>query len=510
MMSRQRNIDEPDAAGHSSCVAASVASQDQDTGFVGELKRIQLDNLIQLYCLSAETMAVKINQGDYTGTVYLEAGEIVHAQSGSKSGEEAFYAIMALQGGRIETSQTEKAAQRTITKNYQFLLMEAARRSDENRWMEEETTVAVDIDACAGELVVDAPTLKALVVDDSKLMRKIIAGMLTAEGDIEVVGMAGDGRQALQLLRQLQPDVITLDANMPVMDGLTTLKHIMIKKPCPVIVMSNLATGDHRTLTQFFNLGAVDFLPKPVNNRNMLVQQQQLLSRVRSAANARMSNFKRHTSSQTAGPAGDAAQKPQQPSLVVLISGPGGYHEMLHVITGLPGQPNTYVAAFQSLPVEFTGHFAAAAGRHARIKTVALDGSQRLEPGCCYIASVESQVSFHKDDHAYIMSPAGASYSRAGQTKNLDDFIASAVANFSGCVHVAFLSGAGGMAAGSLAAIQKTAGTIIVQEPASCMMPGFLEALVSRGIADRTALPENLAREVVALVSNQHRGCHES
>ena len=503
MMSRQRDIDEPAMAGHSSGVAASGASQDQDAGFVGELKRIQLDNLIQLYCLSAETMAVKINQGDYSGTVYLEEGEIVHAESGSRSGEDAFYAIMALQGGRIETSQTEKAVQRTIHQNYQFLLMEAARRSDENSWMEDDA-VSVDVEACTSGLVPEAQTLRALVVDDSKLMRKIIAGMLTAEGDIEVVGMAGDGRQALRLLTELQPDFITLDANMPVMDGLTTLKHIMIKKPCPVIVMSNLATGDHLTLTRFFNLGAVDFLPKPVNTKNMLVQQQQLLSRARSAARARIVNFKRHTSPQADDLTGAAVNQPEQPTLVVLISGPGGYHEMLHVIAALPSRPETYFTAFQSLPVEFTGHFADAAGRHARVKTVALDTKRRLEPGCCYIASVESRVSFDSNDHAYAMSPGATAYSRAGKTKNLDDFIASAVATFTGCVHVAFLSGADGMAAGSLAAIQQADGTIIVQEPASCMMPGFLETLVSRGIADRAVRPENLAREVAALVWNQH------
>jgi two-component system chemotaxis response regulator CheB len=503
MMSRQRNLDEPAAKGHSSIVAASGASRDPDAGFVGELKRIQLDNLIQLYCLSAETMAVKINQGDYSGTVYLEEGEIVHAESGSRSGEDAFYAIMALQGGRIETSQTEKAAQRTINQNYQFLLMEAARRSDENSWMEEETAPSVDIDVCASGLAVDAPILKALVVDDSKLMRKIIAGMLTAEGDIEVIGTAGDGREALRLLTELQPDFITLDANMPVMDGLTTLKHIMIKKPCPVIVMSNLAAGDQRTLTQFFTLGAVDFLPKPVKNKNMLAQQQQLLARARSAAGARISNFKRHGSSQTSELDGDAADAPGQACLVVLISGPGGYHEMLQVIAALPSQPKAYLTAFQSLPVEFTTHFAVAAGRQARVKTVALEGTRRLVPGCCYIASVESQVSFHTSDGAYAISPGAASYSRAGKTKNLDDFIASAIANFAGCVHAIFLSGAEGMDAASLAAVQKADGTVIVQEPATCMMPDFLETLVSRGIADRTVLPENLAREIVALVSNR-------
>ena len=92
-----------------------------------------------------------------------------------------------------------------------------------------------------------------------------------------------ESKHLLALFEKEKPDLILMDINMPVMDGPTTLKHLMIKSPCPVIVMSNLAEGDQGTLTNFFNLGAVDFLPKPVKNKNMLVQQQQFLSRARSA-----------------------------------------------------------------------------------------------------------------------------------------------------------------------------------------------------------------------------------
>lgn len=475
--------------------------QDHGNGFAGELINIRLDNLIQLYCISAETIALKIRQGDIGGTVYLENGEIIHAESGTQTGEEAFYIIAALQGGRIETSQTEKAEQRTIHNNYQYLLMEAARLSDENdRLGEDEEPEVINTESREDAIVVEEKKLKALVVDDSKFMRKIIANMLTAEGDIEVVGTAGDGREALQQLTLLQPDFVTLDANMPVMDGPTALKHIMIKKPCPVIVMSNLVSGDQDALTHFFNLGAVDFLPKPVKNKNMFVQQQQILSRARSAARARILNFKRYPSAETPATRNDTAEESSHKSLVVFISGLGGYHEMLHVLSNLSGGPNTYFAVFQGLPEEFTESFSISAGRMARLNTVAVDSKRILQPRCCYIASLESHILFQLNDDGYSMVSNGTACSRTGKLKNIGDFIDSAVENFAGSVHMVFLSGAEGIPADSLDAIRGNRGRIIVQDPSSCMMPHFLEELISRGIVDTIASPENIVRELLMIV----------
>lgn len=500
MMAPQRTIDKP-ADAEKQASQKSDEIQDTNNGFAGELKNIQLDNLIQLYCFSVETIAIKIHRDDFSGTVYMEDGEVVHAQSGSQSGEEAFYAIMALQGGRIETSQEEKAEEHTIEKDSQYLLMEAARLKDENSGMAEvEETDAESIDSGDGALLVEEKKLKALIVDDSKFMRKIIASMLTAEGDIEVVGKADNGKEAMKLLEKLRPDFITLDANMPIMDGPTTLKHIMIKTPSPVIIMSNLASGDQTSLPHFFNLGAVDFLPKPVKNKNMLVQQQQILSRARSAAKARVMNFKRYSPLDISDSKSEVAEESDHKSLVVFISGPGGYHEMLHVLSDLPGGLNTYFVAFQSLPEELTASFSNATGKIARLNTVSVDSRTNLEPGYCYIASSESHVLFQRNDDGYCMSPNATSYSRSGKLKNIDDFIASTVENFAGIVHAVFLSGTEGIATSSLDAIRGKNGKIIVQDPSSCMMPEYLEGLISKGIADKSTSPENMVREVLALV----------
>ncbi len=104
--------------------------------------------------------------------------------------------------------------------------------------------------------------IKTLIVDDTAFMRKALAEILSGRNGIEVVGVARHGREALEIAESLDPDVITLDVDMPVMDGLTTIKHLMVRKPRPVVMVSGLA--DHGNVTlEALRLGAVDFFPKP-------------------------------------------------------------------------------------------------------------------------------------------------------------------------------------------------------------------------------------------------------
>ena len=105
--------------------------------------------------------------------------------------------------------------------------------------------------------------LRVLVVDDSRLIRKVLCQIIESDGRKKVVGEAEDGKKALDLLAETQPDVITLDINMPVMDGLTALKHIMIKRPTPTVMISALTTEGALETFDALKYGAIDFLPKP-------------------------------------------------------------------------------------------------------------------------------------------------------------------------------------------------------------------------------------------------------
>jgi chemotaxis response regulator CheB len=104
---------------------------------------------------------------------------------------------------------------------------------------------------------------KLLIVDDSKMMRRAIYDIFAEDDRIQVVGDVADGAQALEIIPQINPDVITMDVNMPVMDGLTTLKHMMIECPCPTVMLSTLTLEGASTTFDALKYGAVDFVPKP-------------------------------------------------------------------------------------------------------------------------------------------------------------------------------------------------------------------------------------------------------
>ncbi len=136
--------------------------------------------------------------------------------------------------------------------------------------------------------------IKALVVDDAAFMRKALVEMLSRDREIEVVGVAKHGEEALRIIDELNPDVITLDVDMPVMDGLTTIKHIMIRDPRPVVMISALANQGEITL-EALRLGAVDFFPKPSGTVSYDIRNQarELTQLVKQAAKVNCRAIKR-------------------------------------------------------------------------------------------------------------------------------------------------------------------------------------------------------------------------
>jgi chemotaxis response regulator CheB len=128
-----------------------------------------------------------------------------------------------------------------------------------------------------------------------------------------------------------------------------------------------------------------------------------------------------------------------------------------------------------------------------------VDSKRNLEPGHCYIASLESHIIFKKGETDYCVYSDATSCSRSGKGKNMDDFIRAAVENFTGDVHAVFLSGTMGIEKSSIEAIRDNKGKIIVQQPSSCMMPTFLDDLAKKKMADIIASPDSIVGEVMKL-----------
>lgn len=466
---------------------------DADSGFAGTLKNIQLNDLIQMCCLSASSICIRVTKDDRFGAVFIVDGEIVHAACEDIVGEEAFYRILGWQTGSFESIEVSTTPQRTIQNNYHYLIMEAARRVDEKTGYElEQSTTAHGSREEPGD-----DRLRVIIVDDSPIMRKILSSMLRASNRVNVVGMAGNGEEAISLIDELSPDLVTLDVNMPVMDGTSTIKHIMIKKPCPVVIMSNPGEGSSKIIFNFFELGAVDFINKPTKNQDVFFQQQKIFERIRIAATARVGNF-RITRIPVARP-DNPASKPANSAcrrLVIVISGPGGHPEQMSLLSGLVpamADKDGAVVALQSLPSSFSEPFARYLFERCGCHASAIDHETSLYAGQCYVGNHGWPLTVRLSDHRPVIIPDAP---EKGSIQ-VDRLLLTAASVFKQHLAVVLLSGANTGGQSGLRVVHENGGRIILRKRASGMVAEPLDQVVEAGLADAEVNPVDLIKTVI-------------
>ncbi len=456
-------------------------------GFAGTLRNIQLTDIIQMCCLAGASLSVRVSQDQEHGTLFIQDGDLIHAACGSLTGVEAFFTIMGWQSGRFETLEAATVAHPTIKEPYQFLLMEAARRADERAQRKldhsEETPIAVE-------------KIRVLIVDDSAIMSKILTSMLAADAGIEVVGNAKNGEEALAMMRQLGPDLITMDVNMPVMDGSTALKHIMIESPCPVLIMSNLGSSSYATILSFLNLGAVDFMSKPVKNRNIIQQQQRMVDRVHLAVKAKIDRFQRLRIARLCMEdhalvnEGAVCEK-----MVIVISGVGGYLETVSTLTTLPQISRTSVMSLQSIPPHFSPTLADYLNARSAFEVRPLTDGAPLCPGRCYIGAAGQAMEIQRQGAQRVFRVM--STTAPNNEKNTCDDLLSRVAEMFGNKAVVFLLSGGeiGSMAG-LRAIKAAGGQIVAPRLEKCILPATIAPAMENDLIAEMYHPKSLGEVV--------------
>ncbi|MGD8701444.1 MAG: response regulator [Desulfosarcina sp.] len=473
--------------------SSSSPPADADAGFAGTLKNIQLNDLIQMCCLSASSLCMRVTKDDRLGTIFIVDGEIVHAACEDVVGEEAFYRILGWQTGSFESIEVSSTPQRTIQKNYHFLIMEAARRVDE-----QSASDALEIDSTDSSSEHAAEDrLRILIVDDSPMMRKILSSMLTTSHNNKVVGMAGNGEEAISMINDLRPDLVTLDVNMPVMDGTSTIKHIMIKKPCPVVITSNPGDGSSRTIFNFLELGAVDFMSKPTKNQDILVQQQKILERVRVAATANVSNFRISRIPKIA--AGDPDNPPVvgvSRQLVIVISGPGGHPEQMSLLSGLVpvlADLQAAVVAIQSLPPAFSDAFAKYLLERCGCQASAIDQETMLLSGGCYVGIHGCPLTVKTNDQQPVIAPTASDDGMI----HVDRLLSTAASTFKRRLTVVLLSGADTGDQSGVQAVNDNGGRIIMRERSTGMVSEPLDLVAEAGLVAAEVPPGNLLQAII-------------
>lgn len=362
--------------------------------------------------------------------------------------------------------------------------------------------------------------IKLLVVDDSPLMRRLLIEIFTSAGDFEVE-VARNGTEALDRLQSFEPDVITLDIHMPGMDGLVCLDQIMLRRPCPVVMVSTLtAEGADETL-EAMALGAVDFVPKPRGAVSLEIDAlaDALVAKVRNAARARISRATRLRDRVRARVSGalppplkkargavssaraSLAPMPRASGAHVVLVGcsTGGPPALDALLGALPADFPWPIVIAQHMPASFTGPLARRLDRLCAIHVCEVDSAMPLQPGTAYIGRGDADVILSSRGGDIIAMPAPSAEAYFWHP-SVDRLVESGVKHIAPESLVGVLmTGMGADGATAMTNLKARGGYTIAESEDSAVIWGMPGALVSKDGASAIRPLEEIAGELLAL-----------
>ena len=337
-----------------------------------------------------------------------------------------------------------------------------------------------------------ARPVRVLVVDDSALVRQLMSELLGADPGIEVVGTASDPYIARERIKQLSPDVLTLDVEMPRMDGLTFLRNLMRLRPMPVVMVSTLTQAGAQVTLDALELGAVDYVAKPTLDiaRGLADYAGVLTAKVRQAARARVSRIATPATAQEyAGPIGYRTTD----RLLAIGASAGGTQAIREVLDRMPADaPATVIA--QHIPAAFSGAFAERLNKHSRMTVMEARDGQPLLNGHAYVAPGGRHLRVVRSGARWVAA-LGDDAPVRGHRPSVDVLFESVAAHAGANACAALLTGMGDDGARGLLALRKAGASTCAQDEATSVVWGMPGAAVAL----------NAAQEVLPLQQVAHR-----
>jgi two-component system chemotaxis response regulator CheB len=350
--------------------------------------------------------------------------------------------------------------------------------------------------------------IKVLCVDDSALIRSLMTEIINSQPDMTVVATAPDPLVARDLIKQLNPDVLTLDVEMPRMDGLDFLEKLMRLRPMPVLMVSSLTERGSEITLRALELGAVDFVTKPrLGIREGLLEYTDLIAdKIRAAARARLQSARR--------PAADAAAAGQAPllrspllsteKLIIIGASTGGTEAIREVLQPLPPDcPGIMIA--QHMPPGFTRSFAQRLDGVCRITVQEAEHGERVLPGHAYIAPGGFHLSLARSGANYVAHLDQED--PVNRHRPSIDVLFDSVAQHAGKNAIGvILTGMGRDGAAGLLRLRQAGAYTLAQDEASCVVFGMPREAIAMGAANEVAgIAEMSARLMARLMSYGER-----
>jgi two-component system chemotaxis response regulator CheB len=346
-------------------------------------------------------------------------------------------------------------------------------------------------------------TIRVLVVDDSAMVREILRERLSSESGIEVVGTATDAYDARDKIVKLHPDVMTLDVEMPKMNGVEFLRRLMPQYPLPVIMVSSLTKKGKRFALDSLEAGAIDFVAKPSADLgqgldNMLME---LFTKIKIASTANVSHWKKMRQAFPAEqkPLASEELKKAKNTVIAIGASTGGIEAITEIVSKLPAS-SPGVVIVQHMPPMFTAMFADRLNVKTALLVKEAENGDVILPGQVYVAPGDKHLRVERTNGSYRVKITDDE-KVCGHRPSVEVMMQSMAKNVGSYGIGVMLTGMGGDGADGMLAMRQTGARTIAQDEASCVVYGMPKEAYERGGVQRVLTLQKIAGEILKLLS---------
>jgi two-component system chemotaxis response regulator CheB len=343
--------------------------------------------------------------------------------------------------------------------------------------------------------------VRVLIVDDSAFMRTALFRMIASDSDLWVVGTASSGAEALQKVPSLDPDVVTLDVQMPGLDGVETLRRIMAQFPRPVIMVSSATPNQAQITFNALEAGAFDYVPKQLSctSLDILHIRDELIAKIKAAAESRHAEDRLSLPRKPPRSVDLHTRKvpPGPPAIVALGISTGGPKALQEILPALPGDLPVPILVVQHMPAGFTAPFAERLNNLCAVSICEAAHGQNVQPGVVYIAPAGSHMTVDRPTDSRIVICLSGKPEKQVHVPSADVLMESVASAFHSQAMGIIMTGMGSDGAQGMNAIHREGGLTVGQDEQSCAVYGMPRVCAEMGILDRVVPLAQIPHEIL-------------
>jgi two-component system chemotaxis response regulator CheB len=349
--------------------------------------------------------------------------------------------------------------------------------------------------------------IRVLIADDSALMRNLITRLLAKAPDIEIAATARDGEDAIRKAIELRPDVVTMDINMPKLDGISAMQMILGEKICPVIMFSSLTHQGALETLECLELGAFDYVAKPDGtvSANLDGVARELIAKVRAAAVAGTTRRLRPRPSAPRSAARLPPAPPAEMRAVAIGISTGGPATISTVLPALPADFPAPIFLVQHMPAAFIGAFVSRLQKECAIAVAQAEAGVPVRPGCCYVAGNDLHLCVYRKGSGEVVVRT-PSQPRTLFVPGVDVMMESVLAVYRDRAIGVLMTGIGDDGADQMVNIRKAGGVTIAESKESCVVFGMPCQAIKRGGAEFVLPSWQIAGKLISVLGSRVSG----